>query len=55
MVDGPIVFAGLMPPAPIIAQGVGRECLAEVAATVQAMAAQSSHVEAAHAKNGLDQ
>ncbi len=49
MVDGPIVFAGLMPHAPILVPGVGRERLAEVAATVQAMATVSSHAMAAQA------
>ena len=38
MVDDPIVFAGLMPHAPILVPGVGRERLAEVTATVQSMA-----------------
>jgi AmmeMemoRadiSam system protein A len=49
MVDGPIVFAGLMPHAPILVPGVGRERLAEVAATVQSMATVSSHAMAAQA------
>jgi len=48
MVDGPIVFAGLMPHAPILVPGVGRERLAEVTATVQAMATVSSHAMATH-------
>ena len=49
MVDGPIVFAGLMPHAPILVPGVARERLAEVAATVQAMTTVSSHAMAAQA------
>jgi len=49
MVDGPIVFAGLMPHAPILVPGVGRERLAEVAATVQSMATVSSHAMASQA------
>jgi MEMO1 family protein len=49
MVDGPIVFAGLMPHAPILVPGVGRERLAEVTATVQAMATVSRHAMAAQA------
>ena len=49
MVDGLIVFAGLMPHAPILVPGVGRERLAEVAATVQAMVTVSSHAMAAQA------
>ena len=47
MVDGPIVFAGLMPHAPILVPGVGRERLAEVTATAQAMATVSRHALAA--------
>ena len=47
MVDGPIVFAGLMPHAPILVPGVGRERLAEVTATAQAMATVSRHAVAA--------
>ena len=49
MMDSPIVFAGLMPHAPILVPGVGRERLAEVTATVQAMATVSSHAVAAQA------
>jgi AmmeMemoRadiSam system protein A len=47
MMDGTIVFAGLMPHAPILVPGVGGERVAEVAATVQAMAAVSRHAVAA--------
>ncbi len=47
MVDGPIVFAGLMPHAPILVPGVGKERLAEVTATAQAMATVSRHAVAA--------
>jgi AmmeMemoRadiSam system protein A len=49
MVDDPIVFAGLMPHAPILLPSVARERLAEVAATMRAMATVSSHAMAAHA------
>ncbi len=46
MVDGPIVFAGLMPHAPILVQGVGRERLAEAKATAEAMATVAEHAVA---------
>ena len=38
MADDPIVFAGLMPHAPVLVPGVGGDRLADVAATVRAMA-----------------
>ena len=38
MADNPIVFAGLMPHAPVLVPGVGGDRLADVAATVRAMA-----------------
>jgi len=38
MSDDPIVFAGLMPHAPVLVPGVGGDRLADVAATVRAMA-----------------
>ena len=47
MLDDPIVFAGLMPHAPILVPGVGQERLAEVTATAQAMATVSRHAMAA--------
>jgi len=47
MTDGPIVFSGLMPHAPILVPGVGRERLAEAAATTAAMTAVAEHAVAA--------
>ena len=47
MVDGPIIFAGLMPHAPILVPGVGRERLAEAAATAAAMKTVAEHAVAA--------
>ena len=47
MTDGPIVFAGLMPHAPILVPGVGRERLAEAAATTAAMTDVAQHAVAA--------
>ena len=38
MADDPIVFAGLMPHAPVLVPGVGGDRIADVAATVRAMA-----------------
>jgi AmmeMemoRadiSam system protein A len=38
MADDPIIFAGLMPHAPVLVPGVGGDRLADVAATVRAMA-----------------
>jgi AmmeMemoRadiSam system protein A len=46
MVDGPIVFAGLMPHAPILVPGVGRERLAEANATAGAMVTVAEHAVA---------
>ena len=47
MKDSPIVFAGLMPHAPILVPGVGRERLAEARATATAMTAVAEHAVAA--------
>ncbi len=47
MVDGPIVFAGLMPHAPILVPGVGGDRLAEARATADAMATVADHAVAA--------
>ena len=46
MTDDPIVFAGLMPHAPVLVPGVGGDRLAEVAATVRAMATVARHAVA---------
>ena len=46
MNDGPIVFAGLMPHAPILVPGVGRERLAEARATATAMTMVAAHAVA---------
>jgi MEMO1 family protein len=47
MTDGPIVFAGLMPHAPILVPGVGRERLTEAHATAAAMTAVAARAVAA--------
>ena len=47
MKDSPIVFAGLMPHAPILVPGVGRERLAEARATAAAMTTVAEHAVAA--------
>jgi AmmeMemoRadiSam system protein A len=49
MLDDPIVFAGLMPHAPVLVPGVAKERMAEIAATAKAMATLSSHAMAAQA------
>ncbi len=48
MRDNAIVFAGLMPHAPILVPGVGRESLAQARRTVSAMEKIAWHVVAAH-------
>src|SRR5208337_2241672 len=48
MRDNAIVFAGLMPHAPILVPGVGREDIARVRRTVSAMEKVAWHVVAAH-------
>jgi AmmeMemoRadiSam system protein A len=47
MFDGAIIFAGLMPHAPVLVPGVGGENLARVRATVSAMTALAGRVAAA--------
>jgi AmmeMemoRadiSam system protein A len=47
MTAGAIVFAGLMPHAPILVPGVGRERLADAAATARAMKLVAAHALAA--------
>ncbi len=46
MVDGPIVFTGLMPHAPILVPGVGGDRLAEAQATADAMTTVADHAVA---------
>lgn len=48
MRNNAIVFAGLMPHAPILVPGVGKGRLAQVKRTVSAMAKEAAHVVAAH-------
>ena len=48
MVDGPIVFAGLMPHAPILVPGVGGTRLAEAQATADAMSMVADHAASSH-------
>ncbi|MDD2762586.1 MAG: AmmeMemoRadiSam system protein A [Opitutaceae bacterium] len=48
MLKSPIVFAGLMPHAPILVPGVGGARLAEAGATARAMTAVAAHAIAAH-------
>jgi hypothetical protein len=48
MREDAIVFAGLMPHAPILVPGVGGERVAQVRRTVSAMAKVAAHAVAAH-------